>query len=144
MSIKILHIVPDDKFIDYAIDTFNQTSSINTYMSIDAVESFTYIKSHAAEVQILSKETLLPFILNSGYHLVAFHTLPRDKYELALQIPKHIKVLWLSWGYDLYSPVEKMPATCRPRNARAQLFCRNPRRFFSPNFPHPLDFFRKM
>lgn len=110
MSTKILHIVPDDKFIDGAIDTFNQTSSINTYVSIDAVESFTYIKSHAAEVQILSKETLLPFILNGGYHLVAFHTLPRDKYELALQIPKHIKVLWLSWGYDLYSPVEKMPA----------------------------------
>lgn len=110
MIFKILHIVPDDKFIDGAIDIFNQTSSINTYMSIDAVESFTYIKSHAAEVQILSKETLLPFILNGGYHLVAFHTLPRDKYELALQIPKHIKVLWLSWGYDLYSPVEKMPA----------------------------------
>lgn len=110
MIFKILHIVPDDKFIDGAIDTFNQTSSINTYVSIDAVESFTYIKSHAAEVQILSKETLLPFILNGGYHLVAFHTLPRDKYELALQIPKHIKVLWLSWGYDLYSPIEKMPA----------------------------------
>lgn len=110
MSLKILHIVPDDKFIDGAIDTFNQTSSINTYVSIDAVESFIYIKSHVAEVQILSKETLLPFILNGRYHLVAFHTLPRDKYELALQIPKHIKVLWLSWGYDLYSPVEKMPA----------------------------------
>lgn len=110
MIFKILHIVPDDKFIDGAIDTFNQTSSINTYVSIDAVESFTYIKSYAAEVQILSKETLLPFILNGGYHLVAFHTLPRDKYELALQIPRHIKVLWLSWGYDLYSPVEKMPA----------------------------------
>lgn len=110
MIFKILHIVPDDKFIDGAIDTFNQTSSINTYVSIDAGESFTYIKSHAAEVQILSKETLLPFILNGEYHLVAFHTLPRDKYELALQIPKHIKVLWLSWGYDLYSSVEKMPA----------------------------------
>lgn len=110
MLLKILHVVPDDKFIDGAIDTFNQTSSINTYVSIDAVESFTYIKSHAAEVQILSKETWLPFILNGGYHLVAFHTFPRDKYELALQIPKHIKVLWLSWGYDLYSPVEKMPA----------------------------------
>lgn len=110
MSIKILHIVPDDKFIDGAIDTFNQTASINTYVSIDAVESFTYIKSHAVEVQILSKATLLPFILNGGYHLVAFHTLPRDKYELALQIPKHIKVLWLSWGYDLYLSVGKMPA----------------------------------
>lgn len=110
MSTKILHIVPDDKFIDGAIDIFNQTSSINTYVSIDAVESFTYIKSHAAEVQILSKETLLPLIMNGGYHLVAFHTLPREKYELVLPIPSEIKVLWLAWGYDLYSPFGKMPA----------------------------------
>lgn len=119
MSLKILHIVPDDKFIDCAIDTFNQTSSINTYVSIDAVKPFTYIKSYIEDIQIIDKDTLLPFIVNGGFHLVAFHGLTRDKYELVLQIPQNIKVLWLAWGGDIYVAVGKMPAIlpielCKP------------------------------
>ena len=41
---------------------------------------------------------------------MAFHTLTRDKYELVLNIPKNIKVLWLSWGYDIYEPWNEMPS----------------------------------
>lgn len=110
MSIKILHILHDEKFIDGAIDTFNNTSAINTYVSIEDTKPFYRIKSHASDVLIVGRDEILSFIVSGGFHLVAFHTLTRDKYELVLQIPKHIKVLWLAWGYDIYQPWNEMPA----------------------------------
>ena len=102
MSIKILHILHDEKFIDGAIDTFNSTSVINTYVSIEDTKPFNRIKSHASDVLIIGRDEILSFIVSGGFQLVAFHTLTRDKYELVLQIPMHIKILWLAWGYDLY------------------------------------------
>lgn len=102
MSIKILHILHDEKFIDGAIDTFNSTSAINTYVSIEDTKPFNRIKLHASDVSIIGRNEILSFIVSGGFQLVAFHTLTRDKYELVLQIPKHIKILWLAWGYDLY------------------------------------------
>ncbi len=110
MPIKILHILHDEKFIDGAIDIFNSTSAINTYVSIEDEKPFVWIKVHANDVQIVEKNKILSFILAGEYQLVAFHTLTRDKYEIVLQIPKQIKVLWLSWGYDIYSPNGIIPA----------------------------------
>lgn len=109
MSIKILHILHDEKFIDGAIDTFNSTSAINTYVSIEDTKPFNRIKSHASDVLIIGRDEILSFIVSGGFQLVAFHTLTRDKYELVLNIPKNIKVLWLSWGYDIYEPWNEMP-----------------------------------
>lgn len=102
MPIKILHILHDEKFIDGAIDIFNSTSAINTYVSIEDETPFVWIKVHTDDVQIVDRDKILSFILAGEYQLVAFHTLTRDKYELVLQIPMHIKILWLAWGYDLY------------------------------------------
>lgn len=110
MPIKILHILHDEKFIDGAIDTFNSTSAMNTYVSIEDTKPFNRIKLHASDILIVERTEILSFIISGGFQLVAFHTLTRDKYELVLQIPKHIKVLWLSWGYDIYQPWNDMPA----------------------------------
>lgn len=110
MPIKILHILHDEKFIDGAIDIFNRTSATNTYVSIEDTKPFHHIKSHASDVLIVGQDEILSFIVSGGFQLVAFHTLTRDKYELVLQIPKHIKILWLAWGYDIYQPWNNMPA----------------------------------
>lgn len=110
MPIKILHILHDEKFIDGAIDIFDSTSAINTYVSIEDEKPFVCIKLHSDDVQIVERDKILSFIIEGGYQLVAFHTLTRDKYELVLQIPRHVKVLWLAWGYDIYFPWNNMPA----------------------------------
>lgn len=108
--INILHILHDEKFLDGAIDTFNATSSRNTYVSIDDDGPLRQIKVHGSEVLLIKKEDILSFMIDGNYQMVAFHTLTRDKYELVLQIPKSIKVLWLSWGYDIYEPWLDSPA----------------------------------
>ncbi len=110
MPIKILHILHDDKFIDGAIDIFNSTSSCNTYVSIDDAPPFSYINTHASNILIVERSEILQFIIDGNYNLIAFHTLTRDKYDLVLEIPNDIKILWLAWGYDIYEPWELMPA----------------------------------
>ncbi len=110
MLVKILHILPDEKCIDFAIDTFNDVkSSLNTYITIDNIKPFVYIKSHAHDVQIVNKKDVLSVIIDGGYHMVVFHTLTYDKYELIMQIPKSVKVTWISWGYDIYFSHSDVP-----------------------------------
>ena len=109
MITKILHILHDEKFIDVAIDVYNSTSADNTYVSIEDNLPFKLIKAHAKDVLVMERDKILDFIVNGGFQLVVFHSLTRDKYELALQIPADIKVLWSAWGYDIYEPWLDMP-----------------------------------
>ena len=110
--IKILHILHDEKHIDDLIELFNSSTSINTYVTIEDELPFKLIKYHASEVQVIERDKILSFIKEGGYQLVAFHSLTRDKYELVMQIPKEIKVLWSEWGYDIYEPWLDMPPVC--------------------------------
>ena len=106
---KIIHILHDEKFIDVAIDVYNSTSADNTYVSIEDNLPFKLIKAHAKDVLVMERDKILDFIVNGGFQLVVFHSLTRDKYELVLQIPADIKVLWSAWGYDIYEPWLDMP-----------------------------------
>ena len=108
--LKILHVVPDEQFIDDAIRIFNLVNVVNEYVSYDSNGQYVLIKKYASNVIYVKKEHLLEKISNGNFDIVAFHTIPRDLYEIVVSIPSIIKVLWFSWGFDVYQPQGRMPA----------------------------------
>lgn len=110
MSVNVLHIVIDDKFIDCAIDLFEDSSAVNTYVILDKHSPFKYIKKHSSKILEIGKNYFFDQIQINNFDIIAFHTLDRYLYDLVLQIPLSVKVLWLAWGYDIYEPFLGAPA----------------------------------
>lgn len=110
MSKKLLHIVPDDKFIDCAIELFDSTSVENRYVYlIDNIPySFRYIKN-ITKVECVKTDEADSLWHDESIDMFCFHTLDYFKYQYVLSIPKTKKVLWLSWGYDLYAQCQECP-----------------------------------
>lgn len=107
--LELLHICPDDKFIDIAIELFNSTQCHNSYVCIKETEqSFNYIKS--SHVFSISSDDLMEKCKNSNYDVFVFHSLDFSCYRYVLSIPIEKKIIWLSWGYDLYQSLGGYPA----------------------------------
>lgn len=110
MSKNLLHIVPDDKFIDCAIELFDSTPVKNRYVClVDNIPySFRYVKN-ITRVECLKTEEADSLWNDESIDMFCFHTLDYSKYQYVLSIPKTKKVLWLSWGYDLYAQCQECP-----------------------------------
>ena len=110
MPKKLLHIVPDDKFIDCAIDLFDSTSVENRYVClVDSIPyAFRYVKN-ITRVECIKTEEAEMLWNDFSVDMFCFHTLDYSKYQYLLSIPKTKKILWLSWGYDLYAQCQDCP-----------------------------------
>lgn len=105
---NILHIVPDDKFIDVAIMLMDTVTNVsNMYVCpVDEEhveqQGFRFI-TLKERVSLFSISKLNQLLDEVPVDIVAFHTLPFCFYEYVLRIPKSIKIWWLIWGYDIYT-----------------------------------------
>lgn len=103
MCIKILHCVVDEKFIDGAIELFDSIEGYkNEYVIIDSQnKNLEYIKS-----EIVKQEDEAWYIenciVNNNFNIVILHNLISLNSELIYRTNSMIKVIWLSWGFDLY------------------------------------------
>ena len=112
MPLKILHIVIDEIFIDDTIELCHDICAVNKFVTFTQEYPYKYIHRYPSEIKSILKTELIPLLLNEDFQMVAFHTLDSSLYELVLQIPPQIKVLWLAWGYDLYCitpPIINLP-----------------------------------
>lgn len=107
---KFIHIVPDDKFIDCAIDLFESTKVENLYVHVvdKTPHIFKYIRN-ISKVKCLRTTDLNTLLDDPSIDMFCFHTLDYYIYQFVLQIPSEKKILWLAWGYDLYERVGICP-----------------------------------
>lgn len=106
--LELLHICPDDKFVDAAIALFNATQCHNSYVCIkDSGGPFKYIHSH---VETVTSTELQEICKSSNYNIFVFHTMDYSCYKYVLSLPLDKKIIWLSWGYDLYQSFIGYPA----------------------------------
>lgn len=101
----ILHLVPDEKFIDFAFNEFEKVISGNKFLVITDSDSgdFKYIKSKNIEKVSAEKIKSKAFISSlQDYEFVVLHYLDKLKTELVLSAPKGVKFVWLGWGADFY------------------------------------------
>lgn len=106
---KILQVVPDEKFIDGTIEFFDSSFSENTYVILDIQKPFKYIKRHCDRVLSIASEEFHTFVIDRDFDMIIFHQLWFSQYRLVIGLPKYIKVVWSSFGIDIYSSQGVLP-----------------------------------
>ncbi|MDD2509377.1 MAG: hypothetical protein PHS78_10115 [Aliarcobacter skirrowii] len=105
----ILHIVPDDKFIDMAYNMFEKASpNNNEFMIVGKFDKFKYIKTtpitQVNKLEFLSKN----FAKNlENYEFVVIHALIGHSMKLVLNTSSKVRFIWLGWGFDYYCFLDK-------------------------------------
>ncbi len=105
----ILHIVPDDKFIDMAYNMFEKASpNNNEFMVVTKQENFKYIKTtpitRISPLKFLTKSFAKRL---SKYEFVVIHWLEDQTKQLILNAPREVKFIWIGWGGDYYRYINK-------------------------------------
>lgn len=106
--IRILHIAPDEKFIDSARWQFEQIypNSNKFIIIVPDIKNhkFRFIKNSKGLELLNDSENSLKLILDqmSGYDLVMIHSLDLFRSKLVIRSDKSVKFIWFFWGYELY------------------------------------------
>ena len=105
MRMSIFHCITDDKFLDDAIHMFDSIEWVeNKYVIVSKKNSpFKYLKSKDAISIIHPKEFRSICKKHNLCDVIIIHGLGSLPLELLPLINKKIKVVWFSWGYDIYS-----------------------------------------
>lgn len=99
---NVLHCVIDEKFIDGAISLFDcEKQWSNTYVLFarGEITSFKYIKNN--NVAVHRVDDFDNVIRHKD--IVILHSFNCVPYDCISRIGKEKKVVWLSWGYDMYN-----------------------------------------
>lgn len=101
---KILHIFPDDKFFDSVSTFFDLIPNIrNEYVYLCSKDyQFKYIKLISKIKCIYEYEEYTNFIKGTDADIIYLHSL--NDWEMFKYIPSNKKIIWWSWGYDIYEP----------------------------------------
>lgn len=107
---KILHILPDDKFWAIPISIFTETEAQNEYFCI--VDDITSVAKYVdgQSVTIVCGSDASALWQRKDVDMYMFHSIPFRYYDYVLAIPHDKLVAVFSWGYDIYYPVKG----CRP------------------------------
>jgi len=127
---RIVHLVIDDKFIDAAIREFEAVApGSHDFVIVGAFPPFRYVRSTA--VRTLSRAGWHELVNRSDVAAVVLHGLPAAHYALLADLPPHVLVVWLGWGYDYYGLLaDAFPhGLLQPRTAAlvGQMYRRAPR-----------------
>lgn len=100
MSKKILHLCVDDSFTDIALQYFEKASPENNIVIKYRGEKF---KKFKGECFYINKKSEIKSIVNNvDYQLIVVHALSSIWFNTIENRPKHVKVVWIGWGYDYY------------------------------------------
>jgi hypothetical protein len=101
---KVIHFITDDKFLNAAIKLFEEIHELdNRYINIvfDKDVPFEYISSD--KVERINISNIHDIITNPVCDVIVLHNLSSLPCEYIKQINEKIKVVWLSWGFDIYN-----------------------------------------
>lgn len=101
MKLKIVHILPDDKFLDSAINSFELLKGISNEFLCLTTKEIRLIKQKD-KLQIFSSgRKMVDYINSNGFNVLVLHsTCIPFKYLNAVN--RQVVFVWLSWGYDLF------------------------------------------
>lgn len=105
----ILHIVPDDKFIDMAYNMFEKASpNNNEFMVVTKQKKFIYIKTTPITIVSPIKFLSQSFAKSlKKYDFIVIHWMDDLKKQLIINAPKSVRFVWIGWGGDYYNYINK-------------------------------------
>lgn len=118
---RILHYMPDDKFLDWAIKNFEACApGLNDYVIYNrqSADEVVYVKSLEgvgfAPVGSERYKQLVRDCRSGRYAALICHAMPARFDELAKAVRDHVKIAVLTWGHEIYTYINKpvyMPET---------------------------------
>ena len=111
---RVLHIMYDTIFVDDIIDFFYETGSENLFYCIvpNSEYKLRSIKKKSSVILILGNDLLNLFLNEDMYDIVYLHSMPVSLYKYVVVIPQGKKVIWSSWGFDIYCSNGLFPQIC--------------------------------
>lgn len=105
--IRMLHLVQDDKFIQTVIPAFEKRT--------DIISNYVYYRwKHNVPLQFVQKwekirviddcKEMIAELQSDNYDVLYLHSLSISLWQLLKYVPAEKKIIWWSWGYDIYSP----------------------------------------
>lgn len=104
MSVKIIHICQDEKFINSAIQQFEFSfPKSNIFYVVSHLPDFVHVKSQECveHCNIQELKAIAQTVEKSV--LVVLHSLSDTFYDFVLQLPKENTVIWLCFGFEIYN-----------------------------------------
>ncbi len=125
-KVKYLHIVPDhNKFIKDAIDMFDSIAGIENECWTISKNGNSPIHLNIDKAKGRDYETFTRLCCESNaYDVIVIHNFFSIPYHLISKIHPKIKVIWLSWGMDIYDgiypefPLIKLNKTIKSHHIR--------------------------
>jgi len=104
MEKRILHILEDDKFSDYAFEQFEQLSIPSDYVLMNTSNHVELVKHRDKMIAINNRDAYNKLIASlSNYTAVILHGMFWwfDR-EILNHVPATTKVAWVNWGGEIY------------------------------------------
>lgn len=98
---KIVHLVPDEKFIDMAFRQFEEVApGQNMFVVLGVNRKLKHIKK--TPIHSITAHSLRMFLQTDNCAALVMHSLNPSFIPFLKHIPKGKPVVWLGWGYDIY------------------------------------------
>lgn len=103
--LKIIHFITDEKFLNGAISFFEDINKGNNrYIVYNNPQPFSFINSSLVERKNYNQILAIVSDKNSC-DIIILHNFQSLPDSLICKIHKQIKVVWYSWGFDIYDNV---------------------------------------
>jgi hypothetical protein len=110
--INIVHCVTDEKFIRTVVDVFDflddRCHSDYVYIESNKTKTLRYIADNKS-IEHLNIKELMQRLSVGQYDVLFLHNLYSMPLRYISFIPSQVKVVWLAWGFDIYSRVGARP-----------------------------------
>jgi len=113
----ILHFLADDKFSDYAISQFDSVNpEENEFVILTWAKNGQLshvVQKHKVRVLVHDSVDIATVIESlSLYKAIIFHNISNLSQQLIIEnTPRHIKIGWVFWGFELYNRSEYILST---------------------------------
>lgn len=110
--LRIVHCITDEKFARNIINTFeflkDRSASDYVFIQKSANTNLRYIANEQC-IEHLFVEQLMERLVAGKYDVLFLHNLRSMPLSYISRIPQQVKVVWLAWGFDIYSRVGSKP-----------------------------------
>lgn len=99
-TLKILHIATDNKFLDYALPLFKQSTAVKN--TVWVVNQTLHLRFTQSSVDRIVSPNDLSSTDASEQHAIVLHSYKDYLADFLLKLPAETPVLWIGWGFDYY------------------------------------------
>ncbi len=134
-DVTILHISKDEKFIDWALESFDRCGYNSSLLVFSPHGELNYVKDTRARVVNPRDENMLKLKrIMSKYDIVILHSIFRKDFAF----PGDAKIVWIGFGFDYYNYIYPSEMYLYSTRTCIYSFFSNPLRFLKENVLFPI------